>query len=107
MKGRLETIVSSTNKIKGFKRKLGSWRSTVQKGDLSNFPPLLHLEKLNDLILNHFSRLQDSIDMYFPSISTKNIDCIDHLFILAEELDFTASERDKFIDLCADSTLKS
>ncbi|XP_063600317.1 zinc finger BED domain-containing protein 5-like [Penaeus indicus] len=114
MQGRLETIVSSTNKMKGFRRKLSSWESAVQKGDMENFPSLLHLAKDNELripktlILNHLVTLQDAVDKYFPSLSTNNLDWIVSPFQLAdnvEELDFTASERDEFIDLCADSTL--
>lgn len=115
MQGRLETIVASSNKMKGFQRKLGSWKSAVQKDDLSNFPSLLHqagnndLGALKDLILNHLLRLREAVDFYFPSLSTENLDWIVSPFELAdraEELDFTAIERDKFIDMCADSTLK-
>ncbi|KAJ4425677.1 hypothetical protein ANN_27873 [Periplaneta americana] len=70
MQDRQETILSSTNKMKGFKRKLSSWRSAVQKGDLSNFPSLLNLTgdkdlcKLKDCICINLSRLQDAIDTY-------------------------------------------
>ena len=49
MQGRHENVVSSTNKMKGFRRKLGSWKSAIQKGDVSNFPSLLHLAEGNDL----------------------------------------------------------
>ena len=115
VQGRHETIVSSANKEKGFKRKLGSWKSVIQKGDLSNFPSLLHLaegnnlRELKNLILDHLPKLQDAVDMYFPSLSAENLDWIVSPFELAdsaEKLDFTASERDEFIDLCTDSTLK-
>ncbi|XP_063587861.1 zinc finger MYM-type protein 6-like [Penaeus indicus] len=95
-------------------RKLSSWESAVQKGDMENFPSLLHLAKDNELripktlILNHLVTLQDAVDKYFPSLPTNNLDWIVSPFQLAdnaEELDFTASERDEFMDLCADSTL--
>ena len=58
MQGRLETIVASANKMKGFQRKLISWKLAVQKDDVSNFPTLQQagdneLGALKTLILNH------------------------------------------------------
>lgn len=122
MQGRKETIVSCTNKMTGFKRKLGSWRFSVQKGDLCNFPSLLkemnqlnateynkEQEELKDVILDHISRLEAALDKYFPSLSTENLDWIVSPFDFADnvdKIDLTANERDEFIDLCADSTLK-
>ena len=49
MQGRHKTIISSSNEMKGFRRKLGSCKSAIQKGDLSNFSSLLHLAEGNDL----------------------------------------------------------
>lgn len=115
MQGRQETIVSSTNKMKGFMRKVASWKSAIEKSDFSNFPSLLKFsqrngeEKLKDLILDHLSKLQDAVDKYFPSLSVKNLEWIVspfHMADIAEELDFTATERDEFNDLCADFLLK-
>ena len=106
----------------GFKRKLGSWRFSVQKGDLCNFPSLIkemnqlnateynkEQEELKDVILDHISRLEAALDKYFPSLSTENLDWIVSPFDFADnvdKIDLTANERDEFIDLCADSTLK-
>ena len=100
MQGRQETIISSTNKMKDFKRKLSSWTSAVQKGDLSNFLHLAvdnDLGKLKDRICDHLSRLQEAIDTYFPSISTMNVNWVVSPFDFidsAEEIDFTGCERD-------------
>ncbi|KAJ4430475.1 hypothetical protein ANN_22691 [Periplaneta americana] len=83
--------------MKGFKRKLSSGTSAVQKGDLSNFPSLLNLVgdkdlgKLKDRICDNLSRLQD-----FPSVSTINLDLVVSPFDFvdsAEEIDFSACER--------------
>lgn len=114
MQGRLEGIVTSVNKMKGFQRKLKSWKSAVQKDDVSNFPSLQEpgykgLGTVKNLILNHLEQLREAVDKYFPSLSTEKLDWIVSPFELAdmaEELDFTAIERDEFLDMSADSTLK-
>ncbi|XP_068229341.1 zinc finger BED domain-containing protein 5-like [Palaemon carinicauda] len=114
MQGRLEGIVTSVNKMKGFQRKLKSWKSAVQKDDVSNFPSLQQpcykgLGTVKNLILNHLEQLIEAVDKYFPSLSTEKLDWIVSPFELAdmaEELDFTAIERDEFLDMSADSTLK-
>ncbi|XP_068208551.1 zinc finger BED domain-containing protein 5-like [Palaemon carinicauda] len=114
MQGRLEGIVTSVNKMKGFQRKLKSWKSAIQKDDVSNLPSLqqpgykgLGTEK--NLILNHLEQLREAVDKYFPSLSTEKLDWIVsplELADMAEELDFTAIEHDEFLDMSADSTLK-
>ncbi|XP_066980135.1 zinc finger BED domain-containing protein 5-like [Macrobrachium rosenbergii] len=112
--GRLEGIVTSVNKMKGFQRKLKSWKSAVQKDDVSNFPSLQQpgfngLGTVKNLILNRLEQLREAVDNYFPSLSTEKLDWIVSPFKLAdmaEELGFTAIERDEFLDMSADSTLK-
>ncbi|XP_068208336.1 zinc finger BED domain-containing protein 5-like [Palaemon carinicauda] len=112
--GRLEGIVTSVNKLKGFQRKLKSWKSAVQKDDVSNFPSLQQpgykgLGTVKNLILNHLEQLREAVDKYFPSLSTEKLDWIVSPFELAdmaEELDFTAIECDEFLDMSANSTLK-
>ncbi|XP_066965643.1 protein FAM200C-like [Macrobrachium rosenbergii] len=114
VQGRLQGIVTSVNKMKGFQRKLKSWTSAVQKDDVSNFPSLQHpgyngLGTVKNLILNHLEQLREAVDKYFPSLSTEKLDWIVSPFKLAdmaEELDFTAIEHDEFLDMSADSTLK-
>lgn len=114
MQGRLEGIVTSVNKMKGFQRKLKSWKSAVQRDDVSNFPSLQQagyngFGTVKNLILNHLEQLREAVDKYFPSLSTEKLEWIVSPFELAdmaEELDFTAIERDEFLDMSADSTLK-
>ncbi|XP_066940968.1 zinc finger BED domain-containing protein 5-like [Macrobrachium rosenbergii] len=114
LQGRLEGIVTSVNKMKGFQRELKSWKSAVQKDDVSNFPSLQQpgyngFGTVKNLILNHLEQLREAADKYFPSLSTEKLDWIVSPFKLAdmaEELDFTAIERGEFLDMSADSTLK-
>ncbi|XP_068206166.1 protein FAM200C-like [Palaemon carinicauda] len=112
--GRLEGIVTSVNKMKGFQRKLKSWKSAIQKDDVSNFPFLQQPGYkgpgiVKYLILNHLEQTREAVDKYFLLLSTDKLDWIVSPFELAdmaEELDFTAIERDKFLDMSADSTLQ-
>ena len=86
----------------------------VQKNNVSNFPSLQQpgykgLGTVKNLILNHLEQLTEAVDKYFPSLSTEKLDWIVSPFELAdmaEELEFTAIERDEFLDMSADSTLK-
>lgn len=59
--------------------------------------------------INHLEQLKEAVDKCFPSLSTKKLDWIVSPFELAdmaEELDLPARERDEFIDMAADLTLK-
>jgi len=82
MQGRQETIISSTNKIRGFKNKILFRKSSTIKGDFLNFPTFskLTMEKSNikeiqKRIIEHLILLEEKINHYFPSL-TKSADWV-------------------------------
>jgi hypothetical protein len=71
-----ENVLTSSDKIIGFRRKVHLWENHVLKGNVEMFPPLLGLEseegyqKVSHLIGNHLEELRNRIKHNFPSLST-------------------------------------
>jgi hypothetical protein len=77
MQGCQETIISSMNKIREFKNKIVFWKSSIIKGDFSNFLTFSKLttgksniKELQQLIIEHLILLEEKIEHYFPSLTT-------------------------------------
>ena len=76
MQGKEENILTSTDKIKAFQKKLQIWKSTAIKGSLEMFP----LETNNckteifPFIVEHLSTLEEKIKFYFSSLNTMQYD---------------------------------
>jgi hypothetical protein len=75
-----ENVLTSSDKVFGFKRKLSLWKNHVAKRNLEMFPHLLGLEseeghqQISSLIENHLEELQNKIEQYFSSLSTQVCD---------------------------------
>jgi hypothetical protein len=76
LQGLRENVLTSSEKILGFKRKLNLWKNHVVIGYLETFPLLLGLEReegyqqVSSLIGNHHEELRNKIKHNFPSLST-------------------------------------
>jgi hypothetical protein len=83
MHGKEESLISASNKITGFYKKLDFWQSSIEKGQFSCFPgaesfanQIGYIERkcLQEMMKEHLSALQTSIRDYFPSISTAGVE---------------------------------
>jgi hypothetical protein len=76
LQGPRENVLTSSDKILGFKGKLNLWKIHVVRGNLETFPPPLGLEseggyqQVLSLIENHLEEPQNKIKHYFPSLYT-------------------------------------
>lgn len=108
MQGSQETIISSTNKIRGFKNKIIFWKSSIIKGDFSNFLTFSKLTMGKSNIIEHLVLLEEKIKHYFPSLTTSTdwVVLPFHFIDNVNELDLTNDEKNEFIDICSSSTIR-
>ena len=95
MKGKEKNILTSTNKIKAFQRKLQIWKSTAIKGSLETFPLVTNTFKTEilPLIVEHLSTLEEKINSYFPSLDIVQYNWIRNSFLKSPtELTLTEEE---------------
>jgi hypothetical protein len=77
LQGPGENVLTSSDKILGFKRKLNLWKNHVAKRNLEIFPRLLGFEskegyqQVSSLVENHLEELQNKMEQYFPPFQHK------------------------------------
>ena len=80
LQGHRENVLTSSDKILAFRRKLNLWKNHVAKGNLEMFQLLVGLqteegyEQISSLIETHLEELWIRIGHYFPSLSTQVYD---------------------------------
>ncbi|GFQ65035.1 protein FAM200A [Trichonephila clavata] len=114
MQGRNENILTCSDKLQGFIKKLELWQKELQKGCLEMYQRTNHITIENkqlivDLAQQHLSMLQQKFDQYFYSINTEQYDWIRNPFATnainsTEALPLQI--REEFTDLNNDMTLK-
>ena len=95
-----QNILSSTDKIIAFQKKLAIWKKRNAAGNLEMFPSTLksNCPEIAPLILNHLDTLLKNLDKYFPSISIGQYDWVRSPFVEFEpsEGQFTLTEKKNF-----------
>ncbi|GFR23564.1 SCAN domain-containing protein 3 [Trichonephila clavata] len=114
MQGRNDNILTCSDKLQGFIKKLELWQKELQKGYLEMYQRTNHITIENkqlivDLAQQHLSMLQQKFDQYFYSINTEQYDWIRNPFATnainsTEALPLQI--REEFTDLNNDMTLK-
>ena len=74
--GRNENLLTSTDKIKGFRSKVQLWQQHVEGGNLEMFPLLNKWQDVNtaalcEIIVTHLKTLEEKMTFYFSSASTE------------------------------------
>ena len=110
MQGRNENILSSTDKIIAFQKKLTIWKKHIAAGNLEMFSSTLksNCSKIASLILNHLNTVLKNLDKYFPSISIDQYDWVRRPFVEFEpsEGQFNLTEEEELAGISSDRTLK-
>lgn len=122
MQHKSENIISASNKIEGFCKKLTFWQSSITMGKLLCFPCVESFQNqltqdqkdcLNKVIIAHLNALQTSVTKYFPSLSISGIEWVISPFGVSGEeniqnaADLTFDEKNELLDLSSDSTMKA
>ena len=110
MQGRNENILSSTDKIIDFQKKLAIWKKRIAAGNFEMVPSTLksNCPEIARLLLNHLDTLLKNLDKYFPSISIDQYDWIRSPFVEFKppEGQFTLTEEEELASISSDRTLK-
>ncbi|XP_069588346.1 zinc finger BED domain-containing protein 5-like [Ranitomeya imitator] len=113
MQGRNENLLTSTDKMNGFRLKVQLWQQHVQGGNLQMFPLT---EKLHDdntaamceVIGRHLKTLEEKLSFYFSSTFTECLDWVRDPYssLSVAGKDMTLKEQEELIELKQDRSLK-
>ena len=114
LQGPRENILTSSDKILAFKKRLDLWKSHVAQGNFDMFPRFLKsksgdgCKKTSCLIESHLEELYIRIENYFPSLSTQAYDWIRDPFSesACHPENLTLKEEEELCELQCDRTLK-
>lgn len=110
LQGRNENILTSSDKINAFQKKLLLWKKRAAAGNLEMFPNvnLTNHQDILPLIVHHLESLSSSLNKYFPSISVDQYDWVRNPFIELESCEgqFTLKEEEELASIASDRTLK-
>ena len=107
--GRNKNILSSTDKINAFQKKVTIWKKCIATGNLEMFPSTpSNCPKIAQLILNYLDTLLINLDKYFSSISVDQYDRVRSPFVefVPFEEQFTLTKEEKLASISSDRTLK-
>lgn len=122
MQGKNETIISATDKMNGFSKKLEFWTSTVENGDFTCFANTSkvisslmadQVHELGKIIKAHLEKIKEGLIKYFPSVSTAEIQWVISPFghsgeeNLQSAAGLTNEEREQLIDIHTNSLLNA
>mgnify|MGYP000380336819 CR=1 FL=1 len=113
MQGRNENLLTSTDKINGFRLKVQPWQQHVQRGNLEMFPLTEKRHDVNtaamcEVIGTHLKTLEEKLSFYFSSAFTECLDWVRDPYSSASVAgkDMTLQEQEELIELKQDRGLK-
>ena len=76
MQGRNENILTSTDKLVAFKKKIVIWKNRAKSGEFDMFPTMRTncTKEMIPIVVENLTALEENIDHYFPSLNTEKYD---------------------------------
>jgi hypothetical protein len=112
MQGKEENVLTSSDKLTGFLRKLRIWKLQQEKKNLQMFPLTSkvdsHGDVTSELILNHLLVLEDKMVQYFPSITVAEYDWVRNPYAVSPEpiTNLPLEKEEQLAELQSDRTLQ-
>ena len=111
MQGRNENILTATDKLVAFKKKVAIWKNRLKVDDLDMFPSVRKtcFTEMIPIISAHLTCLENRIQEYFPSISIEEFDWIRNPFLdlsVTNLSNFQLCEEEELASLSSDRGLK-
>ncbi|CAI6350853.1 unnamed protein product [Macrosiphum euphorbiae] len=112
MQGKKEKVLTSSDKLKGFLKKLQVWKLHVENKSLQMFPLTFDIDPQRDittqLVLNHLTALEDSMAQYFPHISVGKYDWVRNPYATSSEstADLSLEKEEHLAEIQEDRTLR-
>ncbi|KAL4097260.1 hypothetical protein QTP88_022063 [Uroleucon formosanum] len=112
VQGKEENVLTSSDKLKGFLKKLKVWKRHVENKSLKMFPLIFDIDPqgdiTNQLVLNHLTALEDSMAQYFPHISVDKYDWVRNPYATSSEstADLSLEKEEQLVEIQEDKTLR-
>ena len=111
VQGRNENILTATDKLVAFKKKVAIWKNRLKVDNLDMFPSVRKtcLTEMILIISAHLTCLENIIQEYFPSISIEEFDWIHNPFLdlsVTNLSNFRLCEEEELGSLSSDRGLK-
>lgn len=112
MQGKEANVLTSSDKLKGFLKKLQVWKRHVENKSLKMFPLTYDIDPQGDitaqLVLNHLTALEDSMAQYFPNISVNKYDWVRNPYATLSEstADLSLEKGEQLAEIQEDRTLR-
>ncbi|KAL4104841.1 hypothetical protein QTP88_020117 [Uroleucon formosanum] len=112
MQGKEENFLTSSDKLKGFLKKLQVWKRHVENKSLKMFPLTFDIDPQGDitaqLVLNHLTDLEDSMAQYFPHTSFDKYDWVRNPYATSSEstADLSLEKEEQLAEIQEDRTLR-
>ena len=83
MQGKNENILTSTDKLSAFQKKLVIWKRNYMNGNFEMFPSVskTHVKEMMPIIVDHLTTLEEKLRFYFPSLNVDHYDWIRNPFM--------------------------
>ena len=106
MQGKNENILTSTDKLSAFQKKITIWKRNYINGNFKMFPSVskTHVKEMMPIIVDHLTNLEEILKFYFPSLNVDHYNWIRNPFreiptdaglILAEEEELASISSDR------------
>ena len=114
MQGRNKNLLTSTDKINGFRSKVKLWQQHVKSKNLEIFPlsqkceENVNIASLSETIQKHLSVLEEKLSFYFPSTALDCYDWVREPYSSKAEVDITLTlqEQEELTELRQDCGLR-
>ena len=82
MQGREENILTSSDKLVAYKKKVAIWKNRVEDGNFEMFPLVREscIKNMSPIVFQHLTTLEEKFNFYFPSLKTDEYDWVRNPF---------------------------
>ncbi len=109
LQGRNENILSSTDKLIAFQKKISIWKNRAKDGNFEMFPLMgkTNIKEMTPIVVEHLATLAEKIKFYFPTLNTDDYDWVRNPFIkISSNVGLKLSEEEELVSLSSDRGLK-
>ena len=109
MQGKNENILTSTDKMKAFQKKIAIWKRNSRDDNFEMFPSVskTHVKKMMPIIAEHLTTLEEKLEFYFPSLNVDRYDWIRNPFIeIPTDAGLVLAEEEELACISSDRGLK-
>ena len=82
MQGREENILTSSDELVAFKKKVAIWKNRVEDGNFEMFPSVREscITKMGPIVFQHLTTLEEKFNFYLSSLKTDEYDWVRNPF---------------------------